>query len=532
MNEIDAKFFPDSITKNYPYKLSGNPVSVETYTHDMVLHFKNLFIDTSGIKYEMDSADRNIINVTLIKSISGEKRREYVFDNITLLANTLIQFKVKEFNAEEIDTAFVKSAINQYIQSGEESYKFSATNFIKLRMIKMNDVVKISSIRILRDSLVCINDMDSDGITNAEDCDLLKGERGDITTLGCIDNDLDGVRDVHDKCDFLFGNVKNEGCPLSYFTLRSQVSVSICYQNNSSGLEMPELNSLGYQLLDQTISSAGNLNGATFSSAPAYEISYSYFLSKNRRMGITAGLGYSNYSTTYAVSSPAIYTFKSNDGTNDYRRQITLQRNSEEKINYSYISVPVLFTYRYKQSILTKRDNSIPNWWVELSAGPVIMLFNNTSNYNSTISFEGLYQTDTSGFIYSDTYDPSSTWNLLFTEDAINAQAESPGAATVFHLLQQAGYDFAIDSVYTGKQNISNLGLGLKASGDICYKFNDRDRFALKLGGSFTYAMLNNAANDYKLIDKTSDEYNSIYNSQLSLSHLSYNIHAGMIFQF
>jgi len=61
-----------------------------------------------------------------------------------------------------------------------------------------------------------------------------------------------------------------------------------------------------------------------------------------------------------------------------------------------------------------------------------LFILANTSNYNSNISFEGIYQIDstTKEFTYKDLFYPASTGMYGSLADSINAQSESPGADT------------------------------------------------------------------------------------------------------
>ena len=536
INDINAIYFPASSNDPHPYKTNSSPVSVESYAHNVVLQFKNLNVDTLYIRYNLDSINNDVVNVTLRKTVSGEKRRQYVFDDTTALANNLIKYKTEKYGVEKIDTSGVIAAINKLIANGNQAYLFTTSDSVEIRLVKKDNTVKISSIRILSiiDTLSCNNDSDNDGVLENEDCD--KGKQGDITALGCIDNDLDGVRDGVDKCPYIFGDSKNEGCPLTYFTTRFELSGVLSLQWNSADMSMPELDKLGYESIDPSLSARGSLQGKSIIQSYPFSIGLTYFFSRNKRMGIYLGADIASYKATYTVNDPAVYTFRSNDGSpDDYRRRITLHAGSSETINHSVLNFPLLFTYRYRPGKLTKRDQTIPNWFIEFSAGPSLIMLANTSDYNSNIDFEGLYQVDTldqHAFTYYDTFDPGSTWNVWLTADKINAQSESPGATTVFALLDSAGYDFAVDKNYNGKENSSTSSFALNAKLDMCYKFNDRDRFALKFGVSATIATLPNHSNGYTLIDKTTDPYNSIYNSQPGTIYLSYGLHLGFIWQW
>ncbi len=68
------------------------------------------------------------------------------------------------------------------------------------------------------------------------------------------------------------------------------------------------------------------------------------------------------------------------------------------------------------------------------------------------------------------------------TADSINAQSESPGAAYEFHLLQESGYDFVADTIYTGEEKVSRSTIALNVKFDACCRLGNNDRASFKFG--------------------------------------------------
>jgi hypothetical protein len=296
---------------------------------------------------------------------------------------------------------------------------------------------------------------------------------------------------------------------------------------------MPALDQLGYDI-DQSLSSTGTVSDTGLIISPSFSGDFSWFFNKSKRLGLSIGISYAFFHSTYKIKDSAVYTFKSFDGSDYYRRRITLNHGSSETINYNILNFPLLLKYRYRSSKLTA-DHTIPNWYVEFSAGPSLLLINTTSKYDATVDFEGIYQVDTAtnSFVYTD-FDPSSTLNVYFTEEAINAQAGYENAAAVFASLNEAGYDFALNQHKSGTvKNESKLGIAFNANVDACYKFDDNGRLAFKFGGNVLFApYIPGEAAPYVPLDNTSDIYNPIYNGQSSSTYFAFGIHAGLVFGF
>ena len=539
-NDINAYFDPESSSDKTPYKVKEEMIPVEDYAHSLALEFKNLKIevDTSRIQYDYNSLDQNIIKVTFQKEISGHKRCEYIISDKKVLVDNLIRFKNEAHaieKAEEKKDSIV-AAINFLTSPGKPNYGFRSNYQLQITMVKNGDTIKISNITKISSSDTihfCTNDLDLDGIVDVPGSDNCPNERGDFTAMGCLDSDLDGIPDMRDKCRFIYGEPENEGCPLEYFTTRFDVSLVLGLQANSVTLKMPALDQLGYEM-DQTLSTPGSLSDTGLIISPLFSADLAWFFNKSKRMGLSIGISNALFNSTYKIKDSAVYTFKAFDGNDYYRRRITLKHGSSETINYSILNFPLLLKYRYRSSKLTA-NHTIPNWYLEFSAGPSLLLFNTTSKYNANLDFEGIYQVDTAtnSFVYTD-FDPSSTLNVWFTEEAINEQAGYENAAAIFASLNEAGYDFALDQNKSGTaKNKGKFGVAFNASVDACYKFDDNGRLAFKFGANVLFApSLPGQTEPYKLVDKTSDTYNPIYNGQPTSTYMAFGIHAGLVLEF
>jgi len=538
-DDINAVYNPASLDDPAPYKTQAKTVA--TYAHDLSLQFKNLKIDSIyNISYQRNGNSDSVIWVTLIKKISGEKYRQYVIEDIPSLVDSLINFKTEKFHierAKENEQRIIDTIEYRFNNYSNKIYLFEATNKLRIKLVKFNDTIRISSISnestIIRAH--CANDNDNDGIIDVEDgCSKTAG---DLTARGCPDNDLDGVPNAEDACNDIYGGRGNSGCPIDYFTSNINLAAFVGVQMNSVNLSMPVLDQLGYNSVDFNESKQGSLTNPNLIISPAVGADFTYFFGKRKKnIGVSGGITYTSFTAAYEINDSAVYTFLANDGVNDYRRRITWRSGSTEELQYGIVNLPLLF--RYRMVVGKSKSFDTPHRWdIEFAIGPSYMLFNTTSKYNANIDFEGLYQIDSinHNFTYTDYFDNSSSWNVLLTANGINGQSSSPGADSVFTALSDAaaGYDFASDKNYSGEtKNADRGGFALNARFDANYKLDARGTFAFKLGANAVVAPLPDQSTGYQLINKTTDPYNSIYNAQQKSTYFSIGLHAGIVWQW
>lgn len=276
-------------------------------------------------------------------------------------------------------------------------------------------------------------------------------------------------------------------------------------------------------------SNAGSLK----SSAPSLGVyaagNFTLFFGKNaRQSGISVGLAFTRFATTYEMEEPIVYTYKANDGSDDYRRQISVS-SLTEKMSYSVFNFPVQLNYRMKMG-------AKKNWVTQFRAGPSLLFLQATTDYNTTIDIGGIYQIDTAGgdrIAYYDYFDNQSTWNVYLTASGINKQSTANSAAAVFDGLQRAGgYDFAAGKVYRDQEKVSRLSYAFNFSWDAQYKKSQESPLSLKAGVHITYAPSTGSKDKYKMIDRTTDEYNSIFNSNGRSYYFAYGFNIGLVYDF
>jgi len=409
-------------------------------------------------------------------------------------------------------------------------YKFSSEEVLNITMALEMGIVRITSIKSIINKVRCNNDADLDAVLDQEDD--LKNKFGDFTALGRPDYDLDGVADEKDKCPTTYGNLINQGCPPSYFFTKNELDGFIGLQLHFAKINLPGLNQLGYR--DQSgkdamdvlqskkgiLKSPGGLPGVYAGGNFTF-----FFGQKRKQRGISLGFTYSRFTAEYQLTDPMVYTFKSSDSVNFYRRQITIN-SLKESINYNIFNFPVMFNYRLH---FGKENKSVIN----LKAGPSLMLLTNVSNYNAVINFEGLYQIDTirkNSITYYDHFDRGSTYNVFFTSDSINSANPNPGANHVFQQLNSKSYDFANNKNYNGKQNLKRLIVAYNLDIDIQHKISEG--LTIKAGAHLVYASSAERKDKYKPIDKTTDEYQSIYNSTAKSSYRALGVSVGFVNTF
>ncbi len=538
-DDLRIRFVPGSHSGSYQIL----PVSkdFDEYAHDVALETNNLRIDEVSRPVRKDQAGQIIYE--LKRSVFIEKPARYVLPDVSALSDTMVSFhrdiifEKKNENAVSEYQQEIRSRLRSKIEAHPDSvYKFLNSSTLQVVLIPTTDPahpLKIKEIRNISNDLHCVNDRDLDGVTDF--ADVNPDRPGDFSANGAPDADLDGISDSADYCRYAYGIAKNQGCPESYFRTGKQWDASLGLQSNNAMIGLPPLDQLGYQdasgndATDVLESSEGSLKN----SAPSLGVfaggNFTLFLGRNaRKTGISIGLGFTRFVTTYELGKPIVYTYKSNDGSDDYRRQISIS-SLHEKMSYSVFNFPVQFNYRMKMG-------EKKNWVMQLRGGPSLLFLQSSTDYNTTMDIGGIYQIDTvSGdrVTYYDHFDRNSTWNVFLTTSGINKQSTTSSAAAVFDGLQRAGgYDFVAGKVYRDQQKLSRLSYALNFSWDAQYKKSQDSPLSLKAGLHVTYGPSTGSSDKYKIVDRSADEYNSIFNSNGPSYYLAYGITLGMVYDF
>jgi hypothetical protein len=516
------------------------------YAHDAALQVESITIDDFSIDSpKIDSpkivweptSNTGIITYKIKRTATVQKRRQFVIPDTTAFVEGMIKDRGIKFENPK-DSAKMKmkmkeNFINKLNDTRDSLYKFSSDDSfsIVIKCSGKDSSCKIDTIKSISNKSGVVNDHDSDGVLDGDDRDY--STPGDFTANGAPDDDFDGVRNDTDKCKNIYGDPANQGCPVSYFSKNEEVSVFFGLQQNSAKINLPGLNNLGYRdaegknAMDVLQSQKGALQNPSNASGIYAGGDFTWYFGKRKQTGISAGFTYSGFKAEYILTEPAVYTFKASDGVNDYRRQITIN-SLDEEIAYNVFNFPVLFNYRLKVGTGSRSVLS-------LKIGPSLMLFKNTSAYDATIDFGGLYQVDSitkNAIQYYDYYDPGSSWNVVVTSAGINTQNTNPGATDVFSKLYTAsnGYDFAENKNYSGKENLSRTAVAFNFGVDFNQKISDQ--LFIKLGLHLTYAPLFESNEEYIPINKTSDTYNSIYNGSAKSSYSAYGLSLGFVYDF
>ncbi|MBK8846542.1 MAG: thrombospondin type 3 repeat-containing protein [Bacteroidetes bacterium] len=527
-DDINAVYRPSSLDDTKPYKLDSLK-SEELYAHDLTFQFKSLNVEAIDKIKHGDNRNPNLLSFEFTRKISGEKYRKFVFDEPGSLMNTLKINKMNKHGITFFDDTIVQSRIAEFITKyADRTFSFESTSALKVVLILEGDEFKIKSItRIGNPDFKCTNDSDSDGVPDDEDFCLK--EQGDITANGCPDFDMDGVPDEIDDCDYLYGDVKNRGCPKNYFTNKTSIAFIVGGQANSVPMNLPELNNNGYTGMDFNESAQGKIKNAGIVMNPVYGAEFSYYFGKMKKTtGISLGANFTTFEAKYTLTEDIIYTFKANDGVDDYRRRVTLLAESQEEIAYNILNLPVLFKWR-KMYTQTKASEYKVSF--EFSAGPSYMMFQNISYFDYTANFEGLYQIDTitkNKVTYYDYFDNGSTYNILVTSDDIDQQSAIPGSEVVFNQLDDRTYDFAKNKRLKGtNDNLKRSTIAINAKFDGYYRMAKHT--SLKFGIGVVYAPLLTENKSYKAIDKSTDKFNSIYNASAKTNYFAYAINVGFV---
>ena len=522
------QYDPKKKSGSYSVKLNDKRKTFDVYAHDVALQIKGINITTDTIISNPAATNQQNMTFTIERTVQVQKTRQYVLpDNV---ADEVMNSRTIEFEEKEDSLAMASNLKKKINENRDAVYKFTSKNTIRITMKDELDTIKITSIESIKNDIKADNDDDYDAVLNEEDSAANKF--GDFTAFGRPDSDLDGVPDGPDKCKSTYGQPKNKGCPFSYFFTKNEFDGFIGLQFNSVPINLPEKNELGYldasgqdamdvlQSYKGTLTKPGMLAGVHAGGNIIF-----YFGQKRKKSGISIGFTYSGLTAEYRLTDSIVYTFKASDGINFYRRQIKI-RSLKEGINYNIFNFPVMFNYRWH---MDKKNRAVIN----VQAGPSFMLFLNKSDYNATIDFGGLYQIDINTknkITYYDQYDITSPYNIKFTSAAINSQSQNPGADKIFEQLASKNYDFASNKNYSGKQNLNRMTVAFNLEFDLQYKVSEG--LTIKAGPHITYAPLFKGKEKYKPIDRTNEEFQSIYKGNATSAYSAYGMNVGFVYNF
>lgn len=481
-DDINASFVPDG--KNYPYKLTSK--SRNDYIYGLVDDFEaGLMINNRRININYSNYSNGIITAALERDISGIN-------------------KTKKYILSTHDTLLITIGIQK------------------------DKSVKITKVEALGNPQVKIkNDMDLDGVV--DEIDACKTQAGKIDLQGCPDGDDDGIADRNDDCPDIKGTKENGGCPASTFAYRYVLTGGIGVQLNNMIVRTPALNDLAYSSLDKSNrSDAGEVVLPGVKPSVALNVNLAYYFGKkknNRNKGISIGFAATNFKSTFEMKNIK-YEFKSNDGGNNYRRIVTLDR-AKEDLSFSMINIPLLF--RFKEKFNAKAG-------FELFAGPSFISFITNSTFNAVFDFEGIYQLNDQGvYDFNPVYNPQVT-DLNITEGGIanylsaSQVIDGRGPEELFGLLNSEGYDFALNKEFKGKDNKiqTHFGIALNVGADLFYHVTKN--LAVKGGANLVIAPLNSGNSDpYIMVDRSNGDYNSIYKSKANSTYTALGFNLGII---
>ncbi len=543
------------------YIMNHTTKSFDVYAHDAALEVSKLRIDTTAKKDIQGTWKNDTMVYEIERRVYAEKPRKYLLKDTAALIKSIInhhpkiKFEKTADNPEHDLKSMMDSLKVKITKNPDSVYKFLSTSVLRLTLIHVNDLVRILRIENINktDTIACKNDDDKDGILNGEEEVSYRNKYGVFTANGMPDDDLDGFTNSLDKCPNTYTSSQgNQGCPESYFITNNQIDGFIGVQFNSADINLPALNQLGYldesgrDAMDVLQSKKGRLQNPGKVAGFNAGLNYTYFFGeKRKKIGISPGLAFSTFTATYLLTDPVLYTFKSTDGTNYYRRQVAIS-SLREDIKYNIFNFPLLFVYRFKpgsdiEKEGTDKGKMRKKWGFSLKAGPSLMKFYTTSDYNSLINFGGLYQVDTitkDAITYYDHFDLGSAWNILLTSESINAQNPKPGATDVFSRLYALsnGYDFADNKNYRDTQKTSRTTIAFNFAFDgqyfITKNQGEENGLSLKLGFNFVYAPLPERKDKYVPVNKTTDAFNSIYNSSAKSVYSAWGVNVGFVYRF
>ena len=553
-DDFNAVYLYNTAKDTGTYYVAKKAKPFDIYAHNVALQVGSISIDSVGIIQSLDTVHDGYLKYSVFRKVTVTKERKYVLP--VGLADSLMksrnEIKFDEPGDSLLAIQYLKASIGK-----PATYQFTANSILTITLVVNTDQsVRIRQIETENKSIYCTNDGDNDAVINDNREDILPESHGDFTSGGRPDYDFDGIPDEPekdkkdkkienviknpDRCKDCYGKEANLGCPMDYFLTKSSLDGYAGLQMNSAKINLPELNQLGYadnagnNAMDINQSKKGSLKNPGLRPGIHAAGNFSYYFGKNaKKSGLSIGAAFSAFIADYQLSdSVMMYTFKANDGEHDYRRRVTID-SLNESIRYSIFNFPVMFSFR---TYFGRVDPDSPvqrKSVINIKAGPSLMIFNTTSEYDAYISMEGLYQTGNNGIIYEDNFDPNSDRNVFFTADKIFAQNPTRTAEDVFRELREANanYDFTDSKNYRGKQkNDSRLTVGINL--DINLQHQITTEWAFRLGLQAVYAPLPERKDKYIPINKTTDPYNSIYNSGGKSAYAAFGLNVGLAYNF
>lgn len=542
VDDITVMYKPGTYKQGGTYTTDTAARPFDMYAHDVSLKVKGLNIDSVSI-LSSNTSNFKAVTYKLRRNVEVQMTREFLLGDTMDFVYKSIGDRFILFE-KAVDNLVMKRNFMAKVSNGKDAvYRFGSVADLQVTMrYDEEGVYKITSIENVtpRFLVVCRNDDDKDVVLNADDS--LPQKPGDFTASGMPDYDFDGVPDilpgkddnliaaVIDQCKTTYGLATNLGCPASYFSSKIQGDLFVGFQANSTRINLPELNQLGYQdasgndAVDVLQSKKGALSDPGSITGISAGGNLIFFIGKKRKTGVSIGAVFSRYTANYSLTQPVVYTYKSFDGGDFYRRQLTI-KSLTEKITYYMLNFPVLFNYRVH---LGNRNMSFANFKI----GPSLMIFKNTSDYDALINVGGIYQVDPvqQKIIYDNYLDPASPYNVYLTSQGINDQNTDPGAISIFSRLPGT-YDFTDDKSYRDKsRNLTRYAIAVNAGFDLHRKITES--FAFKGGLYFVYATLPAKTQKYIPLDRTTDPYNSIFNSTAKSTYSTVGISAGIVYNF
>ncbi|MEP7107929.1 MAG: hypothetical protein ABI760_08100 [Ferruginibacter sp.] len=526
------------------YRTDTTAKPFDMYAHDVALQVKSIAIDSLRIS-DSDIKDPGAMSYTVRRKVAVQKARQYVMGVAKDYADSVSKSRHIFFDPRGDSVLMVNNFTDILENSSTTVYRFDFTESLKVYMKydANRNTCKITRIEnaAWADKIIAVADKDNDAVLELKQEDIRNDAAGDFTANGRPDYDLDGVPDSADHCPKIYGSKDNFGCPSRYFVTSKQFDGFVGLQMNSAKINLPELNQFGYvdrngkDAMDVMQSKKGAIRNPGQAAGIYAGVNFAYYFGRKRKNGISVGAIYSKFSASYQLTEPVVYTFKSFDGADDYRRQITIN-SLKEDITYNIFNFPLLYNLRWHiEGKKYKANNGKGKTIMSIKAGPSLMLFRNTSDYNAVIDFGGIYQVDpnvsgSNKITYSDFLDAASSYNVFITSQGINNQNTNPGAVNVFQQLSKS-YDFASNKNYRDKKkNLTRTAFAINATFDVEKEITYK--FAVKAGAHFVYAPLPEQKEKYKPIDKTTDEYNSIFNSSAKRVYSAFGITIGFVYNF
>lgn len=550
----------DNLLNSYVANSSFSEPKGYKWSSEQENAFKKLFINEEALIY--DDINASYLSEVKPYELSDASLASYLpalkqsFPNGIRVTVTNIRVQYDQLSAiKKIPKKNTEFSLDVIVSRKVEGTNLSGATFVNedtLRMtigivldpanLLLEDQTLIKSISKIGESFKVLNDEDQDGVADGEDaCPHQKGAKA---SKGCPDDDGDGITNQKDHCPHTRGSKANNGCPINYYSKALELSAvaGLTFNNMHIANEVADLKNdyipweagseegKGY---NTNLSQKADQSGfkASFFTAGA-DLNYFFKLSKktiigkkelSRSVGFGVGLRYTRFQNDFKLDDADDLTVAYLDdaaaiGSQNYNGEVFIEKvarfqriqSVEEIMKFSDITIDIHLAIRKK--LLDGK------FGFAFTLGPVISLLSGESVCTGKADYGEVWQHDKT----LDTWDAENSkdnW-VEITRENYNINGYNEEELVVYfeslynNKIADVGLNTPIDRTVTLK---SQTGFGANGSVALSYFIGPASTIGINL--LFNYVSYNQTVDGYKIIDKRSVGYNSVFNGSEKINN-------------